>query len=155
MKYFIDTEFNGWGGELLSIALVSEDKREFYAELEFDGVYDPWVQQHVVPHFNGCKLPRAEVSQLMRQFFGPDKDITIVADWPDDLKFFFDLMLIGGGKQINVSCVKAVMDRVLSSSNSKVPHHALHDARAIKDCYDKLVIRDHFTNKVVDKGSNF
>ena len=36
MKLFLDTEFNGFGGKLISMALVPEDKTlpEFYKELE-------------------------------------------------------------------------------------------------------------------------
>ena len=34
MRYFLDTEFNGFAGALLSIALVPEEGEEFYAVLE-------------------------------------------------------------------------------------------------------------------------
>ena len=37
MRYFLDTEFNGFGGALLSLALVPEDGEEFYVTLDCDG----------------------------------------------------------------------------------------------------------------------
>jgi hypothetical protein len=41
MRYFLDTEYNGMGGQLLSIGLVPEHgDQEFYAVLEADGA-DP------------------------------------------------------------------------------------------------------------------
>ena len=60
MRYFIDTEFNERPGllDLISIALVAEDGREFYAiSNEFDeGTCNAWVKANVLP-----KLPRRQV----------------------------------------------------------------------------------------------
>ncbi len=53
MKYALDTEFleNGRTVLLLSIGIVAEDGREYYAEVA--GVdyaqANPWVQEHVLP----------------------------------------------------------------------------------------------------------
>ena len=50
MRYFLDTEYDGFGGALLSIALVPEDGgEEFYAVIEHDGVRSEWVARHVIP----------------------------------------------------------------------------------------------------------
>lgn len=56
MNYFLDTEFFEDGHkkpiELISIGLVSEEGREFYAE-NMDvkrGSLSPWLKQNVVPH---------------------------------------------------------------------------------------------------------
>lgn len=56
MRYFLDTEFNEDGRtiDLISIGIVAEDGREFYAcnqEAELHRV-NPWVREHVLP-----KLP--------------------------------------------------------------------------------------------------
>ena len=37
MRYFLDTEYNGWGGALLSLALVPDDGEELYLTLDWDG----------------------------------------------------------------------------------------------------------------------
>jgi len=54
MKYFFDTEFieDGKTIELLSIGIVSEDGREFYAE-NFNADHtkaDDWVKENVIKH---------------------------------------------------------------------------------------------------------
>jgi hypothetical protein len=50
-KLFLDCEYNGFGGPLISMALVTEDGREFYEVLPCE---DPesWVAQHVMPNLN-------------------------------------------------------------------------------------------------------
>jgi len=52
-RYFFDTEFleDGRTIELVSIGVVSEDGREYYAvSTEFDaGAAIPWVREHVLP----------------------------------------------------------------------------------------------------------
>jgi hypothetical protein len=50
VRYFLDTEFNGFGGGLLSLALVPEDGTEFYATLACDEDMLPWVERNVVPY---------------------------------------------------------------------------------------------------------
>ena len=51
MRYFLDTEFNGFGGELISIALVPEyGDQEFYAVLPLPAYLHPWVERHVIPY---------------------------------------------------------------------------------------------------------
>ncbi|HEU4360304.1 MAG TPA: hypothetical protein VFR27_02205, partial [Mycobacterium sp.] len=53
MRYFYDTEFidDGYTIELISIGVVAEDGREYYAvSTEFDaGRAGPWVRTHVLP----------------------------------------------------------------------------------------------------------
>jgi len=60
MRWFLDTEFNEDGRtiELISIALVSEDGREYYAvSNEFDPVAcNPWVRANVLPLLPGSEL---------------------------------------------------------------------------------------------------
>ena len=43
MRYFLDTEFNGFGGDLLSLALVPEHGAdEFYVTLKSDAAIVSW-----------------------------------------------------------------------------------------------------------------
>ena len=35
LRYFLDTEYNGWGGALLSLALVPDDGEELYLTLDW------------------------------------------------------------------------------------------------------------------------
>lgn len=66
MRYFFDTEFyeDGRTIDLISIGIVSEDGREFYAEnVDFDWSLVPedhWIQENVRPHL-WSSLPSEEL----------------------------------------------------------------------------------------------
>ena len=47
MRYFLDTEFNGFGGTLISLALVSELGTSIYLIYPLTGMIDPWARDHV------------------------------------------------------------------------------------------------------------
>ena len=70
VRYFLDTEFNGFGGALLSLALVPEDGSEFYITLAFDGELNAWVERNVLPYFDhvpvGLVSPRLSLSPSAR-----------------------------------------------------------------------------------------
>ena len=53
MRYFIDVEFNGFGGPLISLALAAEDPGTAppYEALPCH-VPEPWVVSHVLPVAN-------------------------------------------------------------------------------------------------------
>lgn len=79
MKYFLDTEFieRPCTIELVSIGIVSEDGREFYAE---DGLVDlskgdQWFQENVVPHLIGPEawMDKENMGPAIREFVGKDK----------------------------------------------------------------------------------
>jgi hypothetical protein len=79
MRFYLDTEFIERGYErieLISIGVVAEDGREFYAVLS-DGWDEShasdWVRAHVLPNLAAPKeqwLPRAEVARQLIKFVG-------------------------------------------------------------------------------------
>jgi len=129
---YIDTEFNGFNGQLISMALVSEHGEEFYEVLQCK---DPvtWVAQHVMPFLEKDAITFNMFQSKLQQFLYTYKEIKIVADWPDDIKYFCESLIVSPGEAINHPPITFVLDRALSSNDSKVPHNALHDARAIAD----------------------
>lgn len=136
-KLFLDTEFNGFGGKLLSMALVPENTevREFYKELEIKDQLEPWVKENVVPHLilNPCTY--WEFQQSLAQYLWEVGECIIVADWPDDIKYFCEALITGPGLMISVMHnIKFELDLKIDYE-SLVPHNALHDARAIRDYY--------------------
>ncbi|MEJ5976475.1 hypothetical protein WG901_07505 [Novosphingobium sp. PS1R-30] len=62
MRYFLDAEYNGFGGELISIALVPEDEATapFYAALVC-AAPTPWVAEHVLPMLDTMPVSRSEL----------------------------------------------------------------------------------------------
>jgi hypothetical protein len=84
MKYFIDTEFIEDGPSvplrLISLGIVAEDGREFYAEnfnLSVDEISDyPWLKENVVPHLlrGDSRLPYNDIGPAVLKFIGDDKE---------------------------------------------------------------------------------
>ena len=155
MRYFLDTEYNGWRGELLSLALVPEDGgEEFYVTLDWPGPVQLWVQENVIPYLDmvpeALLSPRlmaqdaaGELSQwLIREqeahFFGRNESgrIEVLADWPEDISQMCSLLTIGPGLTVDVPPLTFRLLRIpgfSTAANSRVPHNALHDARALRD----------------------
>jgi hypothetical protein len=66
MRYFIDAGFNGFGGQLISLALVPEDEEAvpFYEALACANP-NSWVIDHVKPVLQMQPISRLEmISQL-------------------------------------------------------------------------------------------
>jgi hypothetical protein len=143
MRYFLDTEYNGAGGALLSLALVPDDGEELYLTLQTDEPVVEWVQAHVTPYLDSVpeqlscpRLPRNDAAHALERYLRHDEQAVIHADWPEDVAQFCNLMITGEGDMIDV---RHLTFRLLPTSNfstaanSKVPHNALHDARALRD----------------------
>lgn len=144
MRYFLDTEYNGFGGQLLSLALVPEDgSEEFYISLEYDAPLDPWVERHVVPFLDmvpdglqGPRLSRRAAAEALAAWLEHDEAPDIVADWPEDLAQFAMLLVTGPGLMQPVPPLSlhfVPLHGFSTAANSVVPHNALHDARALRD----------------------
>ena len=142
MRYFLDTEFDGVGGRLISLALVPEDGgEEFYAVIAGEAEV-PWVQRHVMPFLDmvpePLKLPhmsRADAADAVARWLAHDDRIEIVADWPEDIAQFSMLLITVPGDMVTIGPVTFRMVRIggfSCAANSEVPHNARHDARALK-----------------------
>ena len=116
------------------MALVPEDSsfREFYRELELREQLDPWVRENVVPHLFLNPVTHNQFQQDLAQYLWEAGDCVIVADWPDDIKYFCQSLITGPGMMVNLMHkIRFEMDLSISYT-SEVPHNALHDARAIR-----------------------
>jgi 3' exoribonuclease, RNase T-like len=140
-KVYIDCEFNGFGGKLISMALVPEDDNypEFYREIEMNDQLHPWVRDNVIPHLTESFVTHNEFQNDLATYLRTIEECTIVADWPDDIRHFCESLIVGAGAMINVlHKIKFELDLTINYE-SKVPHHALHDARAIKQTFKKRI----------------
>ena len=137
MKLFLDTEFNGFGGRLISLALVPENDtlHEFYKEIQITDQLETWVKDNVVPHLILIPCTHNEFQQALAKYLREVGDCTIIADWPDDIKYFCESLITGPGMMLKMSHnIKFELDFGIDYT-SQVPHNALHDARAIKEFY--------------------
>ena len=148
---YLDTEFNGFNGSLISLALIGSDDRIFY-EIQgpissFSRVrLDPWVQEHVMPFLRTEKFRTSSGREALhpdvfkpyfQRFLSTYDNPIIIADWFADLQHF--LKLLEGpdyGSSLNF---KGTLKLVATPDDlhSEVPHNALSDAIALrKYCID-------------------
>jgi hypothetical protein len=154
MKYFLDTEFNGFGGELLSLALVREDNEAIYITYKYDGAIVEWVRNNVMPIMLSIPSPmpgmayidieRREGAAIIRNFLNqdPQKLPVIVADWPDDIAYLCKALMTGPGMMAAVD--RIVFDYVSvdawfegkfvkgNTPEGAVQHNAYWDAQALR-----------------------
>jgi len=138
-RLFLDTEFNGFGGKLISMALVPENDstRTFYKELEMTDQLEPWVRENVVPLLVLVPCTHHQFQQALAQYLWEVGDCTVIADWPDDIRHFCESLITGPGQCLSMlHNIKFELDFGIEYE-SKVPHNALHDAMAIKEFYLK------------------
>lgn len=140
MNLVLDTEFNGWRGELISMALVPEiggaGYPEFYEEVQFWQDPLPWVAENVIPKLTKRKMSLENFQNALYRYLvsiaAISQPITIYADYPDDIAYFCRSMITGPGTRIGFDHLRFNMQCDVAYV-SDIPHHALHDARALRD----------------------
>ena len=154
MKFFLDTEFFDTGLRVIpiSIGIVTEDGREYYAECyEERSVVnnDQWLKENVGIHLgkDQCFLS-AVIRKQITEFIG-DTQAEFWAYWAAyDWVVFCQLM--GGLMKLPKNVSPWIRDlawldptleriRALNIPNEK-PHHALYDARELREQYLQLTI---------------
>jgi hypothetical protein len=132
---YLDTEYNGFGGSLISMALVADDERFFYEVLFGD--YNPshidvWVRVNVLPVINRKPVPLYKFRTLLSAFLTQFQNPMIICNGHEDLKHFCNMF---EGPEYGSSLNYPFMAQVLTDANpkSKIPHNALEDARALRE----------------------
>jgi hypothetical protein len=136
MRYFLDTEFNGFCGELISIALVPEDtaRPSFYEAIAIDEPTE-WVQANALPVLATEPRSREAVRDLFAAYLLNDPAPLLVADWPEDIALAARLLITGPGYMKPVRSLRFELvdpDIIGPGVPSAVPHNALHDAVALR-----------------------
>jgi hypothetical protein len=156
-RYFLDTEFyeDGQTIDLISIGVVADDGREFYAvnrDARLDRVSD-WVRAHVLPQLppysDAAWCSRALIRDKLQAFVLPNPSPEIWAyyadyDWVALAQLFGTMM--GLPKHFPMYCMDLKQLSVLlgNPDHPKEPlgeHNALSDARWNRDLYWHL--RNH------------
>lgn len=139
--FFIDTEFNEFGGELISLAIVPlHGDQHFYEVLSCDAP-GPWVAQHVMPILNKPAISKALFQNRLAAYLFAIRqraggEVTIVADWPDDIRHLCESLIVGPGKMLGIgSGFTFALRTDLGTQQSALPHNALADAHALRDDY--------------------
>lgn len=149
MRLYLDTEFNGFGGELISLALVAEPSplvdvgylpESFYGARQFSAPVHPWVAEHVIPKlFTSLIEPdvfRAELHEFLLNFKNPE----IICDWHADAEHFCK-MLAGDdyGGSLDFACSITILKTPPGQPVSKNPHNARADARALMEWHQGVL----------------
>jgi hypothetical protein len=149
MDYFLDTEFDGYQGKLISLAMINEKGKSIYAYIDyaFPGeINTDWVRENVIPVLfkhdtNSVDIvpirpnEMIQLSKLIESFLAGDPNPHIIADWPDDFKYFSELVLTGPGTMINSPRLTMEVVRVDAYPTiipNAVQHNAWWDAVALR-----------------------
>lgn len=146
MDLWLDTEFNGFGGELISIGLVAANDDELYIvrNIRSNITYHPWVAENVLPRLayaghTGAPLDDTEFMRQFSLFAYKYRDSRIIADWPADIEHFCNCLTFGGMKN-GFRCPANFTFRLIDRQHSyasELEHNALSDARALRNyCTD-------------------
>ncbi len=161
---FIDTEFTDldpYKGELLSIGIVKLNGDELYLEIEHDGDTSEWVAKNIIPTLKEDKTTRESTESQIREFLGVSMPFAV--GFVDNYDVIYLTKIFGAGKlpfrwmtidfasilfAIGVNPVKYQLDssgaksfyRKLGIDMKKYrQHHALDDAKLLRDVWIKLV----------------
>lgn len=157
MKIFMDTEFTGLhqSTTLISIGMVAEDGRELYCELsDYDySQVDDWIRDNVVSALYGTNpIKKEELALAIEGFLEPYESVEI---WSDCLAYDWVLFnqIWGHAMQVpkkiyyipfdictffKIKGIDPDINREDFSGFTGKKHNALHDAKVIKACYEKL-----------------
>jgi len=148
MRFWFDTEFieDGRTIDLISIGVVAEDGRKFYAECaECDLTRaSPWVLANVIPFLDGDKTPRAEIARRLVEFMGEKPEIWgyyADYDWVALCQLFGTMMDLPKGWPRYCRDVKQLCD---AQGNPRLPkqtsqeHNALADAAWCAEAWASL-----------------
>lgn len=143
-RFYIDCEFDGHGGPLLSIAMVREDGRGIHIRTT-EQARDPWVQANVVPLMNDHRAQISEwvglndVGGGLRSFMGACASPVIVADSPVDIGRFCAALSTGadgGWASIEYPLMRFEVHNVdcyPTTLPGAVQHNAWWDAMALRE----------------------
>jgi hypothetical protein len=141
MRYWIDTEFIGQPHtiDLISLGMVAEDGREFYAESrEVDwSAASRWTLEHVRPQLEGGGMSREDIGYAVQAFTEHDAAPVFWGYFPayDWVAFSW---LFGGMSELPFHFPQLCLDVkqwALQLGDPELPpqtgqrHHALADAR--------------------------
>ncbi|MBY9067066.1 hypothetical protein K1X12_09165 [Hyphomonas sp. WL0036] len=143
MLYSLDCEFNGFGGELISLALSGEAGELYLCrpQAELDGLdVHPWVEENVLPILDvaGARpdmMPLDQFGRAIQAFLAADKAPVVVADWPEDLIHLMQCLIISPGQMVRIPelAMKLVQVSAYPTDIAEAAqHNALWDARALR-----------------------
>lgn len=132
MRAFIDCEFNGSHGELISMAIVSEDGQRVFYEVVTHNTPNDWVRENVVPILNKPAVSKEVFKERLKKYLECLPRLTLIADHVADL-FYFSQQITGAEGWMMIEYpFELVFDPAISAKKSTLLHNALEDAKALR-----------------------
>lgn len=149
MRFWFDTEFyeNGKTIELISISVIAEDGREYYAEtMDADTLADStdWLRANVRPHLRGIRKERERIAMELIAFMGVEPEIWAyygAYDWVVLCQLFGTMLDLPKGWPKWCADVKQLayfMGDPALPAQEKDEHYALADARWTREAWSFL-----------------
>lgn len=130
-RLYLDTEFNGFGGELISLALYWPGGEDFYEVVGMPKQPIPFVAEHVLPILRKEPVGYNLLRQGLRSYLMGVEEPHIVADWQEDFIHFNRLLCGSNGEQL---AIRYTMELVITpdfSPHWPDHHNALADAHGL------------------------
>lgn len=136
---FLDCEFNGHDGELISMAMVSTNGDEFYevVGLPHNLPIVPWVQENVIPKLGKAPISYDLFRNKVQEFLILHSGEMVIADSPADLIHLLDNMhcMTDKGKYHYLNLEVKMQFTPSGSYTPEDPHNALSDAKGLMKWY--------------------
>lgn len=143
MRYFLDCEFNGFGGELISLALSGEAGELYLVRTEEELNAMPahdWVAEHVLPNLSVADarptvLPLGRFGRAIQAFLASDPAPSVIADWPEDLMHLMQCLITAPGQMVKLPDLSLRLMQACACPGEMidaVQHNALWDARTLR-----------------------
>lgn len=165
-RYYLDTEFNSFGGSLISLGIVRHDDpddnlylvvpMQDIERMTFEEGMDPWIVENILPHlYDGPKMTNIRVCsvhqwpQLLGEFiYRGDGPPQIFVDWPSDAMDFAKLLMTGPGRAVTMEnqthiTILRHIDVYPTSLDGAVQHNAIWDAMAIRQLVIEMEASPH------------
>lgn len=143
-RFYIDCEFDGHNGPLLSIALVRDGGDSIHIQAKVAAM-DLWVQRNVVPLMDKHEAPKTakvylnDVGGVIRAFIGNCAAPVIVADSPVDIARFCQAISTGSDGAWSSTAYSTMtfevhnVDCYPTTLPGAVQHNAWWDAMALRE----------------------
>lgn len=145
MRYYIDCEFDGHNGALISMALVRNRRDSLMIVVLDTEVKDPWVRENVLPILHNDQAGETvfctanAVGANIGDFLGEDQHPIVIADSPVDIARFCAALSTGlDGSWANTPYPHMTfevhnVDCYPTALKGAVQHNAWWDAMALRE----------------------
>ena len=147
MRIWFDTEFieDGKTIDLLSVGMVAEDGREYYAEpLEADRARAcPWVRENVIPHLTGPIKSRHQIASDILEFAGDEPEFWAwfaAYDWVVLCQLYGRMIQLPKRWPMRADDLAQFAEGIQLPEQTSTKHNALEDARWTKLAWEHVVL---------------